>query len=72
MATARSLPRFFARVFAGHKHCIPHPEKAQKGGEDAMFLARRAAAVAVECYINCYLGVHFAPNLAWPLLDFTL
>ena len=26
----------------------------------------------VECYINCYFGVHFAPNLAWPLLDFAL
>ena len=25
-----------------------------------------------ECYINCYLGAHFAPNLAWPLMDFTL
>ena len=35
-------------------------------------LEKLFSASAVECYINCYLGVHFPPKLAWPLLDFCL
>ena len=36
--------------------------------EDDLVLAQ----AQLECYINCYLAVHFAQNLAWPLLDFAV
>ncbi|CAD7953288.1 unnamed protein product [Amoebophrya sp. A25] len=42
----RSLRRLFPHMFQGSKFGMPHPDKAHKGGEDAMMLLERMAGVA--------------------------
>eukprot|EP00392_Amoebophrya_sp_AT5.2_P019554 g20444.t1 len=42
----RSYSRWFPRLFQGSKFGLPHPDKADKGGEDALMLTSKIIGVA--------------------------